>query len=290
MKGIILAGGSGSRLFPITKGVSKQILPIYDKPMIYYPLSTLINSGINEVLIISTPNDINSFQRLLGNGTKLGLKLQYAIQEKPDGIAEAFLIGEKFIKNDNVCLILGDNIFYGQDFDNLINRAKENIKINQKATIFGYYVDNPKRYGVVEFNENNIISIEEKPKNPKSNYVVSGLYFYPNSVVEVAKQISPSKRGELEISCINNYYLKQGNLKLLKFSEGFVWLDAGTHDSLFEAASLIKTIEKRQGRKIGCIEESAYNNGFISKSKLKSLGEELSITEYGKYILKICNQ
>lgn len=288
MKGIILAGGRGSRLFPITLGVSKQLLAVHDKPMIYYPISTLINSGIKDILIISTIQHLPLFKTLLGDGSKLGIRFTYLEQANPNGIAEAFLIGEKFIGNDSVCLILGDNIFYGHDFFNLLHNAKLNAEINGFATIFGYNVINPERYGVIEFDKNSkIISIEEKPKNPKSNYAVSGLYFYPNSVIKIAKKIKPSKRGELEITSVNNYFLSQKKIKLEKISSGNAWLDTGTHDSLTEASHLIRAIEKREGIKIGCIEESSLKMGFISKNQVFELAEELKMTDYGKYLMKI---
>ncbi len=288
MKGIILAGGRGSRLFPITLGISKQLLAVHDKPMIYYPISTLINSGIKDILIISTPQHLPLFKTLLGDGSKLGIRFNYLEQVKPNGIAEAFLIGEKFIGNDSVCLILGDNIFYGYDFFNLLNKAKLNAEINGVATIFGYNVINPERYGVIEFDDKSkIISIEEKPKNPKSNYAVSGLYFYPNSVIKIAKKIKPSKRGELEITSVNNYFLSQNKINLEKISSGNAWLDTGTHDSLSEASHLIKAIESREGIKIGCIEESSLKMGFISKNQVFELAKELKMTDYGKYLMKI---
>ena len=287
MKGIILAGGSGTRLYPITKGISKQLLPVYDKPMIYYPLSVLMLAGIQEILIISTPEDLPNFQKLLNDGSELGLKLSYKEQPSPDGLAQAFIIGEEFIGNDDVCLVLGDNIFYGSGFSGMLKNAKENILMG-KSTVFGYYVKDPERSGVAEFdNKGNVISIEEKPKNPKSNYAVSGLYFYPNSVIKVAKKIKPSKRGELEITSVNNYFLSQNKINLEKISSGNAWLDTGTHDSLSEASHLIKAIESREGIKIGCIEESSLKMGFISKNQVFELAKELKMTDYGKYLMKI---
>lgn len=288
MKGIILAGGSGTRLYPITKGVSKQLLPIYDKPMIYYPLSTLIKSGINEILIISTPDDLPNFEKLLGNGEKLGLKLYYKEQPKPEGLAQAFLIGKEFIGKDSVCLILGDNIFYGHGLEAKVKSARKYVETEEKATIFGYYVKDPERYGVAEFDENgNVTSIEEKPKMPKSNYAVVGLYFYPNSVINIAEKVKPSERGELEITSINVHYLKKEKLKLSMMDRGYAWLDTGTHDSLSEAGEFVKALEKRQGLKIGCIEECCLEEGFISKNQVLNLAKELSKTEYGSYLKKI---
>ena len=287
MKGIVLAGGSGTRLYPITKGISKQLLPIYDKPMIYYPVSALIQAGIREILIISTPEDLPSFKRLLGNGKNLGLKFEYAEQPSPDGLAQAFLIGKKFIKNDPVCLVLGDNIFYGYGFEKLVKTARKNVEENGIANIFGYYVNDPERYGVVEFDEDNIaISIEEKPKEPKSNYAVVGLYFYPNSVVKIAEKIKPSDRGELEITSVNQEYLNQKQLAVNIMGRGYAWLDTGTHDSLAEAGEFVKALEKRQGLKIGCIEENSFEQGFITKKQVALLGKELGKTEYGKYLIK----
>lgn len=289
MKGIVLAGGSGSRLHPITKGLSKQLLPVYDKPMIYHPLSVLMLAGIRDILIISTPHDLPSFKKLLGDGKNLGLELSYAEQPSPDGLAQAFLIGEKFIKNDSVCLILGDNIFYGNGFSNILGEAKEKVD-NGFASVFGYHVSDPERYGVVEFNKNlEAISIEEKPKNPKSNYAVTGLYFYPNSVVEIAKNIKPSKRGELEITSVNESYLLNSKLKVNLLDKGFAWLDTGTHNSLSEAGDLIKTIENRQGLKIACIEEIAYKKGFINKTQLKKLGQNSSKSNYFSYLKKLAD-
>jgi glucose-1-phosphate thymidylyltransferase len=286
MKGIILAGGSGTRLYPITKGVSKQLLNIYDKPMIYYPLSTLMIAGIKDILIISTPVDLPSYKKLLGNGSDLGIRIEFEIQESPDGLAQAFIIGEKFIGKSNVCLILGDNLFYGNSFKEILKSSYENVENNNIPTIFGYYVKDPERYGVVEFDSNKkAISIEEKPLKPKSNYAVVGLYFYPNSVVDIAKRIKPSKRGELEISTINEIYMKK-NLSVKILERGFAWLDTGTHDSLLEASNFIHSIQKRQGLKVSCIEEIAYENGFISKNQLFKLATVMRKNEYGKYLLE----
>ena len=288
MKGIILAGGSGTRLYPITKGVSKQLLPIYDKPMIYYPLSVLMLSGIRDILIITTPEDATAFHRLLGDGSQFGLHLSYAEQPSPDGLAQAFIIGEEFIGKDDVCLILGDNIFYGQHFSQMLAQAVTNVQQEQKATVFGYYVKDPERYGVAEFDqEGNVLSIEEKPKNPKSNYAIVGLYFYPNKVVEIAKQIKPSARGELEITSVNQEFLQAKELKVQLLGRGFAWLDTGTHDSLTEATNFVETLEKRQGLKISCLEEIAYHKGWISKEKLKELAQELSKNGYGQYLLDL---
>lgn len=286
MKGIILAGGSGTRLYPVTKGISKQLIPVYDKPMVYYPLSVLMLAGIREVLIISDPENMPLYQKLLGDGKSLGMEFSYKIQPSPDGLAQAFILGEDFIGNDDVCLVLGDNIFYGHAFSKLLNEAKEIIKKEKKATIFGYYVKDPERYGVVEFNESKkVLSIEEKPKNPKSNYAVVGLYFYPNNVINIAKNIKPSERGELEITSVNQTYLDKNSLHVKLMGRGYAWLDTGTHESLLQASHYIYTIEQRQGLKISCIEEIAYDMGFIDKEQLISLAKSLSKNDYGKYLL-----
>ena len=284
-KGIILAGGSGTRLYPITMGTSKQLLPIYDKPMIYYPLSVLMLAGINDILIISTPEDLPNFEKLLGDGKEIGIKLSYKVQPSPDGLAQAFILGEEFIGNDDVCLILGDNIYYGQGFSEKLKRASEQ---QVGATVFGYYVNDPERFGVVEFdNSGKALSIEEKPKNPKSNYAVTGLYFYDNRVVEIAKNIKPSHRGELEITDVNNVYLQQGGLNVELLGRGFAWLDTGTHDSLIEASQFVQTIEHRQGLKVACLEEIAFNNSWITVDELKERGEFFKKTGYGQYLLKL---
>ncbi len=288
MKGIVLAGGSGTRLYPITKGVSKQMLPIYDKPMIFYPISTLMLAGIQDILIISTPQDLPGFERLLGNGSDYGVRFEYAEQPSPDGLAQAFLIGEEFIGDDDVCLILGDNIFYGQGFRSILEKAVETVEAENKAMIFGYYVNDPERYGVAEFDDNrNVLSVEEKPKHPKSNYAVVGLYFYPNSVVEVAKQIKPSVRGELEITSVNQEYLNRKELAVSVLGRGFAWLDTGTHESLAEASTFVEVIEKRQGLKISSLEEIAYKKGWISKEDILRLAEPMKKNQYGQYLLKL---
>ncbi len=288
MKGIVLAGGSGTRLYPITKGVSKQLLPIYDKPMIFYPISALMLAGIREILIISTPDDLPGFQRLLGDGSDYGVRFEYVEQPSPDGLAQAFLIGEKFIGDDNVCLILGDNIFYGQGFRPILENAVETVEKENKATIFGYYVNDPERYGVAEFDEQgNVLNIEEKPKAPKSNYAVVGLYFYPNSVVEIAKNIKPSERGELEITHVNQAYLRQDKLKMELLGRGFAWLDTGTYESLAEASTFVEVIEKRQGLKISSLEEIAYKKGWIDTDKIKELAEPMKGNQYGQYLLNL---
>ena len=285
MKGIILAGGSGTRLYPVTKAISKQITPIYDKPLIYYPLSVLMLAGIKEILVISTPRDIETFKELLEDGKDLGLKIEYAVQETPNGLAEAFIIGEGFIGNDSCALVLGDNLFYGHGFTGIIKNA---VKMKKGAVIFGYYVNNPKSFGVVEFNEDGkAISLEEKPENPKSNYAIPGLYFYDNTVIEKAKKVKPSKRGELEITTLNEMYLKEGSLNVLSLGRGMAWLDTGTHDGLLEASNFVKTIQSRQGIMIACLEEIAYNNGWINENKLIYLGKKLEKTNYGKYILSL---
>ncbi|PKP26372.1 MAG: glucose-1-phosphate thymidylyltransferase [Bacteroidetes bacterium HGW-Bacteroidetes-2] len=286
MKGIILAGGSGTRLHPLTQVVSKQLLPIYDKPMIYYPLSVLLLAGIKEVLIISTPSDLPNFKKLFGNGSQLGISISYAEQPSPDGLAQAFLIGEEFIGVDDVCLILGDNIFFGAGFQKLLQEAILAVEKEQKATVFGYYVDDPERYGVAAFDASaNVLSIEEKPLHPKSNYAVVGLYFYPNTVVDIAKKVQPSERGELEITSVNSAFLEQKKLKMQIMSRGYAWLDTGTHEALTEATEFVKTIEKRTGLKIGCIEEVAYRKGFIDKKQLLELAEPLKKSSYGQYLL-----
>lgn len=288
MKGIVLAGGSGTRLYPITKGVSKQLLPIYDKPMIYYPVSVLMYAGIREILIISTPADLPAFKRLLGDGSDYGLKLEYAEQPSPDGLAQAFIIGEQFIGNDSVCLVLGDNIFHGAGLDKLLDEAVKAVENDNKATVFGYRVDDPERYGVAEFDaDGNCLSIEEKPQHPKSNYAVVGLYFYPNDVIDIAKNIKPSARGELEITSVNQAYLAQGRLKVQKFERGYAWLDTGTYDSLAEASIFVEVIEKRQGLKIACLESIAYHRGWITADKLREVATPMAKNQYGKYLLKL---
>ena len=291
MKGIVLAGGSGTRLYPITKGVSKQLLPIYDKPMVYYPISVLMLAGIREILIISTPHDLPSFKRLLGDGSDYGVHLEYAEQPSPDGLAQAFIIGEKFIGDDCVCLVLGDNIFYGNGFTKMLQEAVRTAEQDKKATVFGYWVADPERYGVAEFDkQGNCISIEEKPKQPKSNYAVVGLYFYPNKVVNVAKSIKPSARGELEITTVNQRFLEDGELKVQTIGRGFAWLDTGTHDSLAEASTFVEVIEKRTGLKIGCLEGIAYRNGWVTKEKMHELAQPMAKNEYGQYLLRIIDE
>ncbi len=288
MKGIVLAGGSGTRLYPITKSISKQIIPVYDKPMIYYPVSVLMLAGIKEILIISTPQDIGLYERLLGDGSSLGITIEYAIQPSPDGLAQAFIIGEQFIGNDSVCMILGDNIFYGFDFSRTLREASQ---LEDGAVVFGYYVNDPERYGVAEFDaDGNVLSLEEKPLEPKSNYAVTGLYFYSNDVIAKAKALKPSKRGELEITDLNRIYLEEGRLKMKLMGRGMAWLDTGTHDSLLEASNFIATIENRQGLKVACLEEIAYRNGYITKDELLELAKPLSKNHYGEYLLKISKE
>ncbi|MEA1920616.1 MAG: glucose-1-phosphate thymidylyltransferase RfbA [Campylobacterota bacterium] len=291
MKGIILAGGSGTRLYPITKGISKQLSPIYDKPMIYYPLSVLMLAGIHEVLIISTEEDLPRFQSLLGDGSDIGMAFSYIVQPSPDGLAQAFILGEEFIGDDDVCLVLGDNIFYGQGLSKLLSQSVKNAQEEKKATVFGYYVKDPERYGVADFDESgHVTSIEEKPTEPKSNYAVTGLYFYPNSVVEIAKNVKPSERGELEITTVNQTYLEQDTLKMELMGRGYAWLDTGTHESLLEASNFIQTIENRQGLKVACIEEIAYEMGYISKEKLLELAQALKKNQYGQYLIRRANE
>lgn len=288
MKGIVLAGGSGTRLYPITKGISKQLIPIFDKPMIYYPISVLMLADIKEILIISTPTDLPAFKRLLGDGSDFGVHFEYAEQPYPGGLAQAFIIGEEFIGDDSACLVLGDNIFYGAGFTKLLRESVQNVERDGKSTVFGYYVNDPERYGVAEFDaEGNCLSIEEKPEHPKSNYAVVGLYFYPNSVVEIAKNIKPSARGELEITTVNQEYLKRGELKVQTLLRGFAWLDTGTHDSLSEASIFIEVIEKRQGQKVACLEEIAFKKGWITKEKLVEVAQPMVKNEYGKYLLRL---
>ena len=291
MKGIVLAGGSGTRLHPVTLGISKQLLPIYDKPMVYYPLSTLMLAEIREVLIISTIDDIPKFKKLLKDGSSIGMQISYKVQPSPDGLAQAFLLGESFIGSDDVCLVLGDNVFYGNGLPKRLRESKKEVNINQNAVVFGFYVNDPKRYGVVDFDANGEAqSIEEKPKNPKSNYAVSGLYFYPNDVIKIAKSQKPSARGELEITDVNRTYLLQNRLKVEKMGRGYTWLDTGTQDSLLEASQFVQTLEKRQGMKISCIEEIAFRMGYIKKFELESLGNKMANNPYGKYLLEIANQ
>mgnify|MGYP000868308017 FL=1 len=291
MKGIVLAGGSGTRLYPITKGISKQLIPIYDKPMIYYPVSVLMLAGIKDILIISTPFDLPGFKRLLGDGSSFGVRFEYAEQPSPDGLAQAFIIGEKFIGNDSVCLVLGDNIFYGAGFSSLLQNSVQMAEKENKATVFGYYVNDPERYGVAEFDKTRkCLSIEEKPEHPKSNYAVVGLYFYPNSVVEIAKNIKPSPRGELEITTVNQCYLKEDNLMVQTLQRGFAWLDTGTHDSLSEASTFIECIEKRQGLKVACLEEIAYKKGWITTEKLREEAQPMIKNNYGKYLLQLAEE
>ena len=291
MKGIVLAGGSGTRLYPITKGVSKQLLPIYDKPMIFYPVSVLMLAGVRGILIISTPQDLPGFRRLLGDGSDYGVRFEYAEQPSPDGLAQAFIIGERFIGDDSVCLVLGDNIFYGQSFTRMLKEAVDKVENEQKATVFGYYVNDPERYGVAEFDaDGNVLSIEEKPKEPKSNYAVVGLYFYPNKVVGVAKNIKPSARGELEITTVNQWFLKDGELKVQLLGRGFAWLDTGTHDSLSEASTFVEVIEKRQGLKVACLEEIAFKQGWIDEKRLEQVALPMIKNQNGQYLMRLINK
>ena len=291
MKGIVLAGGSGTRLYPITKGVSKQLLPIYDKPMVYYPISVLMLAGIRDILIISTPDDLPGFKRLLGDGSNYGVNFEYAEQPSPDGLAQAFINGEKFIGNDSACLVIGDNIFYGAGFTALLRKAVEDAEVNGKASVFGYWVSDPERYGVAEFDKQGYcLSIEEKPQEPKSNYAVVGLYFYPNKVVDVAKHIKPSARGELEITTVNQEFLKDGELKVQVFGRGFAWLDTGTHDSLAEASTFVEVIEKRQGLKVACLEGIAYRNGWITEEEMRELAKPMLKNQYGQYLIRVIDE